>query len=301
MNLVERACPGCGSTRSRGRPIEPRFDLAQLDEFAFSSRKVPEFMRFRMVLCSDCELLYANPAPDGSFVEAAYHDSGFDSGEESHHAARTYAEQLPRIAAELPDRVGALDIGAGDGAFLAELQRAGFEQVRGVEPSRAAAQSAAPELRELIREGFFSRGDAEPESLSLVSCFQTLEHVHEPAELFASARSLLKPGGAFFTIAHDRTGLLSRLLGTRSPIFDIEHLQLFCPASLRGLYERSGFERVQVAPLTNRYPLSYWIRLLPVPLALKQTVTSLLSRVGLAKRTLPLRAGNLVAVGYRSR
>ncbi|MDH3686087.1 MAG: hypothetical protein OEP95_07665, partial [Myxococcales bacterium] len=86
-----------------------------------------------------------------------------------------------------------------------------------------------------------------------------------------------------------------------SPIFDIEHLQLFCPTSLRGLYERSGFERVRVAPLTNRYPLSYWIRLLPVPVALKRAATSLLTRVGLAKRTVPLRAGNLVAVGYRSR
>jgi SAM-dependent methyltransferase len=301
MKLVERPCPGCGGTQTRGRAIEPRFDLAQLDEFAYSSRKMPEFMRFRLVECDACELLYASPVPEEGFVEAAYHEAGFETGVESGYAARTYAAQLPRILAQLPDRVGALDIGAGDGAFLAELQKAGFEKVRGVEPSRAALETAAPGLRECIRAGFFSRSDAEPESLSLVSCFQTLEHVRQPAELFASVHSLLKPGGAFLTIVHDRDGVLSRLLGTRSPIFDIEHLQLFCRTSLRNLYERSGFERVDVAPLTNRYPLSYWVRLLPAPVALKAAVTSALAGVGLAQLAVPLRAGNLVAVGYRAR
>ena len=47
---------------------------------------------------------------------------------------------------------------------------------------------------------------------------------------------ILKPGGAIFLIGHNRRRSLSaRLLGRRSPIFDIEHLQLFSPRSLRQL------------------------------------------------------------------
>ncbi len=299
MKFSERACPGCGSTDSLPDVIEPHFDLTKLDSFSFSSRKVPEFMHLRMVVCAECDLLYATPIPDTAFVEQAYHAADFDTGAESRCAARTYAEYLPRIVAELPDRVGALDIGAGDGAFLAELVRAGFSEVRGVEPSHAALSTAPPEILGVIREGFFGPDDAAPSSLSLISCFQTLEHVRDPSELFETARSLLKPGGVLFTIAHNRKGLLSRLLGARSPIFDIEHLQLFSPESLQSLYRRFGFERLHVGPLTNRYPVSYWIRLLPLPLRLKEAMTKVAAAAGIAGVSLPMRAGNLVGIGYR--
>ncbi len=43
-------------------------------------------------------------------------------------------------------RDGALDIGTGDGAFLAELLRAGYTDVIGIEPSSAPIEAAAPKF-----------------------------------------------------------------------------------------------------------------------------------------------------------
>ena len=46
---------------------------------------------------------------------------------------------------------------------------------------------------------------------SLITCFQTIEHVIDPLLLCRSADHLLKPGGAFFLIGHNRRAMSARL------------------------------------------------------------------------------------------
>src|SRR6478609_11991964 len=132
FELRARACPVCDANDSR--PFaEANLDPLALNAFAFASRKLPEYMHHALVVCRTCDLLYANPAPDRKSLEAAYHDAAFDASDESRYAGVTYGSYLPRITARLPDRIGALDIGTGDGAFLEQLQKHGFSEVVGVE------------------------------------------------------------------------------------------------------------------------------------------------------------------------
>jgi SAM-dependent methyltransferase len=297
FELVARPCPGCGA--DDGRPFAPaNVDAQALDSFAFASRKLPEYMHFALVTCARCELLYANPAPSPGTLAALYHDAAFDAAAESRFASETYGRQLPRICAALRERAGALDIGTGDGAFLAQLLARGFSGVVGVEPSAAPVAMAAPDVRPLIRHGLFRAADFAPASFSLVTCFQTIEHVYDPLALCRDARGLLRPGGALFVVCHNRRALLARALGLKSPIYDVEHLQLFSPASVRALLERAGFARVEVRPLVNRYPLNYWARLFPLPAVLKPRALSLLRASGLGALQVAAPVGNLIAVAY---
>ena len=96
-------------------------------------------------------------------------------------------------------------------------------------------------------------------------------------------------------VVHDRRAALNRLLGTRSPIVDVEHLQLFCPPSLRALLEGAGYRDVSVSPITNTYPLSYWARLLPLPRAVRARVLDSLGRLGRVE--VGARVGNMVGIG----
>jgi SAM-dependent methyltransferase len=299
FELVSRACPVCGATESR--PFAPaNVDPAALGAFAFASRKLPEYMHLALVTCPTCDLLYTNPAPAPGALEALYRDAAFDAPEESRHASLTYGRQLPRVAARLPDRRGALDIGTGDGAFLTELLAHGFTDVAGVEPSAAPVAMAAPKVRDLIRNAPFRAADFAAGSFSLVTCIGTIEHLPDPLALCREARALLKPRGALLLTCHNRRGLLNRVLGEKSPIFDVEHLQLFSPASVRGLLERAGFpgEHIQVRPFVNRYPVDYWARLFPLPPAIKPGALALLRRSGLGRLPLAVPVGNLVAVAY---
>jgi SAM-dependent methyltransferase len=298
FEMVSRSCPLCGSTDDARVFAEANFDPSRLDAFAFASRKLPEYMHYRLVLCPACDLLYANPAPTLESLARSYHEAAFDTGEEAHWASRTYERFLPPIVARLPDLAGAIDIGTGDGAFLERLLAAGFTGVVGVEPSAAPIAAARDEIRPLIRQGLFRASDFEAGHYSLVACFQTIEHAYDPLDLARGAFELLKPGGAALFVGHNRRGVVSRLLGMKSPIFDIEHLQLFSPTSARKLLERAGFADVEVKVVVNRYPLQYWTKLAPLP-GVKSGVLSILrwSRVG--RLPIPMPVGNLAVIGYK--
>ncbi len=298
FELVSRVCPGCGSADSTPFAAA-NIDPGALGSFAFASRKLPEYMHHALVVCRSCDLLYSNPAPDRKSLETAYHDAAFDASEESRFAGLTYGSFLPRIVQALPDQKGALDIGTGDGAFLEQLIQHGFTEVVGVEPSAAPVAAAPPALRALIRHAPFHATDFAAESLRLITCFQTIEHVYDPLTLCKDSLTLLKPGGALFLVCHNRRALLARALGTKSPIFDIEHLQLFSPKSVRALLERAGFSRIEVHTVVNRYPINYWARLFPLPAAVKPRALELLRSSGLGKLTLSAPVGNLAVIAYK--
>ena len=126
-----------------------------------------------------------------------------------------------------------------------------------------------------------------------------MEHVPDPLAIARGAFGLLKPGGAFLMVAHNRKSVSARLLGLKSPIFDVEHLQLFCPATAKQLLDRAGFRDVRVLSLWNRYPVSYWIKLLPVPSGVKRSLCGPWSESGVGRIPLALPAGNLICAGFK--
>jgi len=296
--LVERVCPVCGATG--GREIaSQKVDASRLDEFAFASRKFPEYMHHRMVECATCDCVYASPmVAFGDFGEA-YDAAAFDSKEEAVCASRTYAGLIRPLARRLPRAVSALDIGTGEGSLLEELLDIGFSDVCGYEPSAAPLAAASVRVRELIVHDVFDAETAKGRGpFDLITCCQTVEHVADPAQLCRDAFSLLAPGGAFLLVCHDRRAPLNRALGTRSPIMDIEHLQLFSLRSARALLERAGFTRVELDPFRNRYPLHYWLKLAPLPRRAKEAlVAGARGHAGSVSLSLPV--GNLAVIGFR--
>lgn len=295
---VERACPVCHG-RSHVPFADERIDSDRVGSLTYASRKPPEFMCLRLVRCTTCDLVYAPSPPTGDFLHAAYADADFDSAPEASAAARTYAGVLAPYVQGLAGRHAAVDVGAGSGPLLPWLQEQGFSPVIGIEPSRAAIDAASPAVRQLLREGVFSADMLEGESPSLICSFMTLEHLPDPGEFVATAHHLLEAGGALAVVVHDWRAPLNRLLGLRSPIIDVEHLQLFSPRSLRELLLRTGFERIEMRPIRNVYPLRYWLRLTPLPLPAKRLVLGLLERFKLADHNFAMNVGNMLAVGIK--
>jgi SAM-dependent methyltransferase len=298
-HLRDRGCPVCGKCDHSLVAYPSRVDEQKLDDFAFASRKSPEFMHLQLLKCRTCGVLYASPALSPDFLAEAYRDADYDSGEEANYAAETYAGILNPLLPALCDLESALEVGAGNGAFLRHLLKAGFRSVAGIEPSHRAASNAGADVKQLIRLQMFQARDFGPGSISLFCCFQTLEHVENPRGLCSDAFGLLRPNGAIFLVAHDYESWQARILGERSPIFDIEHLQLFSRKSLRYLLESCGFRDVQIGTVPNRYPLSYWIKLFPVAPSLKRKIIPVLRALLVGRLPLKLSVGNIFAVGYK--
>jgi SAM-dependent methyltransferase len=298
LDFMPRACPLCGG-KDATVVVEATLDEGRLTASAFASRKLHEYMHSRMVECKGCGMLYANPVLLPESLAEAYKDASFDSGVESRLAAITYRAMLEPHLPALPSRNSALDIGAGDGAFLEELLALGFQSVVGVEPSEAPIAAAKPSVRGNLKCGIFAAEQFAAESLDLITCFQVIEHVWDPVKIAADAHALLKPGGLFIIVAHNRLAFSARILGTKSPIFDIEHLQLFDKSTGAALMRTAGFESVAISSLRNRYPIDYWIKLFPLPRTAKAAVSWMARTSGIGNLLLSLPAGNLALVGRK--
>jgi SAM-dependent methyltransferase len=296
-----RSCPVCQTpAQSASLFLEENIDKTRISSFSFASRKEPEYMCHRLVRCKTCDLVYATNPPEQSELADAYHVAEYDSSDEANDAAQAYIRAIQPTLMKLKQKRSVLEIGSGTGVLLELLKDEGFTELVGVEPSSAAIAAAPEHRRKWLREGIFEESAFEPASFDLICCFMTMEHVHDPRATALSAMRLLRPGGAFVTVTHDYMSLVNRMLGKRSPIIDIEHMQLFSKRSICELFKRTGFVDVSASAFINRYSLGYWIRLAPLPGTMKHKLKSVLSHTGMIRIKIGANVGNTIAAGFRS-
>jgi SAM-dependent methyltransferase len=292
MKFEPRNCPIC-SNDSKDIHAEQKICDSSLNEFSFSSRKEPELMHLRLFFCSNCNLIYANPGISNEAVKEEYEKSAFDSSAEEGFAARTYFKYLPDIS-----KINScLDIGCGGGSFLKELKKLNIKKLAGIDPAFSAIDTSDKSIKSLIKQGFFE-ADSFSEKFDMISCFQTVEHLTDPLKLCKDVYASLNDGGIFYGVAHNFEGVMNRMMGKKSPIYDIEHMQLYSPKSIKKLLEEAGFKKIEVRSIVNTYPAYYWIKLLPLlPFKSQLMKFSKQIRVGCMPVALPV--GNMAFYAYK--
>jgi SAM-dependent methyltransferase len=297
---MSRLCPVCNSDGSRALPfIEENINPSKYSAYSFASRKTPEFMCHQMVKCSICSVVYANNPPPERQLAEAYHQADYDSAGEAEDAALAYEKAIAPVLLKLSRKENALEIGTGTGIFLLHLNRLGFKSVIGVEPSANAIRAAPTSCAGWIVEGMFNPDHFEPSSFDLVCCFMTMEHVADPRFIMESVMRLLRPGGVFVTITHDYRSWVNRLLGKRSPIIDIEHLQIFSTPAIKELFLRTGYSDIYTASFKNTYSLKYWLRISPLPAFARKVLRTPIVDKFLSSNKLSFNVGNTIAAGYK--
>ena len=251
-------CELCGN--SAALKFAENIDPSKYTPTTYGSRKSPELMHYSLYECKDCNFLFSESGPSATDLEKLYLGSEFDSPVEARHASETYWREIAKRGISISQ---VLDVGAGEGSFLGLCLENGAMLVEGIEPSASARSHAQNEIQEFIMLGTIE--SATPSgSFTLVTLFQTIEHLRDPLVFLAFAKASLIEGGTVALACHDYQHPVNRLLGKRSPIFDVEHLQLFSRKSVRRLLLKAGFRSVSVRRYWNRYPLSYLIKLSPL-------------------------------------
>ena len=282
------------------KPLYPQtFRDGDLSPQVFSARRVTEHFHYNLVRCRGCRLVYSNPILPDNVLEPLYADSAVTFSEYSSVLKRDYWRPL---APHWNQQGGtALEIGCSSGFFLEELKAHGFDEVYGAEPSREAKQKADPSVRDGIHSGFFQGTETFPDKkFDLVCSFHTLDHITDPLKFIKNVKQVLAPNGMVYFVTHDVDALQAKLLGEKSPIFDIEHIYLFNKDHLAALLERHGFDVVDVGNLKNSYPLNYWSKMAPLPKPLKSAVQGVFNATGLGEAAPALPMGNIFVIG-RSR
>lgn len=232
------ACRACGSAGAevffRSPPVPVLCnELLRTREAALA---VPRG-EIALARCPACDLIY-NAAFDPSVIRytGAY--------ENALHFSPRFREYVEAVARGLVERHGVrhkqvVEIGCGDGAFLALLCRLGDNRGVGFDPAHDRGRAVSLPAGVTIHPRQFEAADAAVRP-DLICCRHVLEHVPDPLTFLSAVRRL---GGVradvvvFFEVPNARY-MLEQLA-----IWDMvyEHWLYFCVTSLDDLFRRSGF------------------------------------------------------------
>lgn len=298
MKKKGKECIICG----KGMKLysKANYNLKQLDSYGFASRKIPEYMHYELQECNKCRLLSAVNTLDLSELSEKYKEADFDSSSEADNASRTYMYYLKKHYPNFP-RKSVMDIGTGEGSFLKYLYEEKAEKIVGVEPSVAPIKKADARIRDCIVNDVFRAEDykKEEQDFDLISCFQTIEHIPNPEQQLRGIYDILKKGGIVYIVCHNYRSFVNRLLGMKSPIYDIEHLQLFSKKSIVRLLKKSGYQDIKVFTLRNKYPLKYWVRLFPLPERVKKIIMCKAEKSSWGKLEIGINVGNVGVIARK--
>jgi SAM-dependent methyltransferase len=279
---------------------EANFNDADFNDAVFSARRSPDRRHFRLVECGGCGMIYSDPATDPADVAGLYATSRVTYADLEEQIYASYAPILDRAVNKLPHRKAFVEIGGGRGFMLRYGAEKGFAEQIEIEPSAdAEARFGPPSPTAHFYRGIFTPGVLPEGSASLVCFFQVLDHIPHPRSFLEEVLRVLQPGGLAVCVTHDTRALSARLLGERSPIFDIEHTYLFHRRNLAKLFEQTGFTEVESFPVRNRYAIRYWLHLAPLPARLKSLALKFLTRLRLADKPIELAAGNFGAIARK--
>jgi predicted TPR repeat methyltransferase len=193
-----------------------------------------------------------------------------------------------------------LDVGCHTGIFLDVARKAGWETF-GVEPSRWSADRArARGLR--VADGTLAEVELPGESFDVITMWDVIEHLADPAEELRRAHRLLRPNGLLAVSTMNVASWFPRLLGRRWPWYMQMHLYYFTPATLRQMLDRTGFEMVETVPHKRIVRLAYLVSRLEAyckPLA--RALEWLVARSGQSDRLVAVDLGDIFVTFARKR
>lgn len=165
--------------------------------------------------------------------------------EETANHRRTFEHRCGLLPA--PAENGAvLDVGAATGLFVECARKRGWNAT-GIEPSAWAAAHAREVHGQPVVTGFLADQELPTGSVEMVTLWEVIEHLPDPASELREIHRVLRQGGTLAISTPDAGSLVARLLGRKWPGWRKipEHLFHFDRKSLTKLLTATGFE-VQV-------------------------------------------------------
>ncbi len=290
--LIKTTCAICPTDAHDREVYGANFRCEDLNPEVFSARRLPDRLHYRMVLCHQCGLMRANPVLSPSALSALYAKSHGHQPQLSQAAAETYGQYFHKNFSSFHEQGRVLEIGCGPGFFLKVLLKQGCSQVQGVEPSCEAIEQSG-EMKGLIYNGMFGSGIYPKACFDVICGFQMFDHLSDPRQFLKDCREYLKPQGSLFLIMHNIKSLPARILGPLCPMLDIEHPFLYNPLTIVKMLESNGYTIQKEFNVMNRYPLRYWLQLVPLPLSFKNLLLDFLQRSAIGNLPLELGLGNM--------
>ena len=212
---------------------------------------------YNVLKCKNCSLVFVYPHPDPTMLNSHY-DNGYYKewiAAQKRQRLRMWKKRLAKIR---KDRQAGrlLDIGCGEGTFLALAQKEGW-QIYGTEISAFASKYATASLGTNIFCGDLLSTGFEENFFDVVTMWHVLEHVSNPKRYLSEIHRILKPKGLLVLAVPNVNNIIFRIAyriikRRKVKLFTIGekevHLYHFSPNTLKDFLDRTGFDCISLSP-----------------------------------------------------
>jgi len=144
-----------------------------------------------------------------------------------------------------------LDIGCGNGEFLARMKGLGW-QVMGIDPDPVAIDTARNKHHLDVVLGSLDDAQLPDDAFDVATLSHVIEHLPDPMRTLTEVRRMLKNDGHLVISTPNSAGFPCRHFGRDWLGFDPpRHLYLFGPDCLETLARKSGFEVVELRTVSR--------------------------------------------------
>ena len=182
--------------------------------------------------------------------------------------------------------------------MLSEALKMGFKSVKGIEPSREAISFADETIKNKIYHGIFDTNQIKENLYDVVFIAMIIEHVVDANYFLNNIFKTLKPGGIIICICHNEKHFLSKILKSKHPIINDEHVAVFNKKALKLIFNKNKYEDIKIKNLKNFYSINYWIKMLPSPTFIKNIIKKIFF-LFFKNKIIGFKAGNLYLVAKK--
>ena len=239
--MSERRCPLCGADRAA-----PLFTKQRTDYWA----------------CAACTFRFATPDVNPNLTQTldGYEDAylqylAADASDASNFAA--LLRWMERFAPLAGKRL--LDVGAGSGKLVRYLREHGVD-AHGIEPSRALFERFLTDDAAFTCATLDEFHAFDPRTFDIVTAFDVIEHVADPAGFLRAVSVCLGPGGTFFASTPDVESLTARTFGRRWHFYYPYHLSYLGPRTMARAATQNGLRMIDVSHRGRLRSAAYMIR-----------------------------------------
>ncbi|MCB9205098.1 MAG: class I SAM-dependent methyltransferase [Flavobacteriales bacterium] len=211
---------------------------------------------FTIVECVSCGLHFTNPRPTESAIAKYYDNPEYVSHTDTQEGLlfKVYAlvknytlGKKEQLLSSLTTDKTVFDYGAGSGDFSSYLQKLGWSvsafepdpNARGLIEKKNASINLVNSLHEISEA-----------SLSVITLWHVLEHVHRLDETLDEFKRILKPNGNLIIAVPNHTSYDATVFREDWAAYDVpRHLYHFNPLTIEPLLNNAGFELSRMKPM----------------------------------------------------